>query len=285
MKTSSIKKITRFVLLVSGVFFAVQAVGQSRHWRLGIAYQSGPSLGTFTQQIVSYGQGITFGVETARAIMLTAERPLNNWLRLNMGLGQVRQDININGTIRYPLNNAGLVASGGASVRSSVPPYLFGALGLTVNTRTWGPFTLLAGFDVLARHVPTAPQNLLTSSGTTTVYLTQEAVQKDKSLWVEGVDVIRYKQSAYYRRYPPVALTLAVSPRVGVDMQIVDRFSVYVGAVATLGLGPVVQGRAEVDLNGRQMLTDFEHRGSFWGLQVGAKYHLWRGRSTKGLHF
>jgi len=78
---------------------------------------------------------------------------------------------------------------------------------------------------------------------------------------------------------------MALTPRVGVEGQVLDRVSLSIAAIATLGLGKIVDGQGDLNFNGDRVQTRFSHSGSFWGVQVGAKYHLWRGRARKGLHF
>jgi len=279
------------VRLLAGLMLAgllnSPASGQQKYWRVGVAYQTGTTFSQFSKSSTARNQDVGFVVEPTRTILLTAEGNINNWLRINAGIGQSRQNYRLNQTVFFPLSIGGWIPAAGGSIIYNPPEsQMVGLVGFTVSSKPYGPFTLTAGLDVMARHNPDANvasfgQNVYNRAG----FLTEAAQFKDPTTLVEGVDIIYYRTTEDIRRNAAAPVTMALTPRVGVEGQVLDRVSLSIAAIATLGLGKIVDGQGDLNFNGDRVQTRFSHSGSFWGVQVGAKYHLWRGRARKGLHF
>ena len=79
-------------------------------------------------------------------------------------------------------------------------------------------------------------------------------------------------------------LTVAVAPSVGIEAQLLDKLRLSVEAITVVGLGKIIDGRGDLDLNGQQVKTIYGHNGSFWGIQVGLKYSIWRVLTRNGLY-
>jgi len=274
------------------LFFSIawgQAIGQVKYWRVGIVQQTGQSFGSISETS-TFGTFATnqedFAVKPTRALMFVAERNINTWLRLNAGLGRSRQTFSNSSLIAYPVVIPGMFPRDEiADVEQNQRQTVF-ALGLTATRKLFGPFLLAAGFDVLTRYNrQSEPAPLLQETQRLTIVLKPDVLDRDPSTWVDGIDVRSLTSQRNYRELAVSPVTMAVSPRLGLEALILDRLSLSVAGIATLGLGKLLDGRGDISILKERTQVQFSHSGSFWGVQVGAKYHLWRGRARKGLHF
>ncbi len=274
-----------FLVLVIWWSASLPTNAQSKFWRVGIAYQAGNSLSRFSKDASFPNQRIGFTVRPADATVLTAERNLSNRFRINISVGTLPQRIGFLHTARYIIPGLADQIYGGETALyfRDLP---FGGVGFSLNSQPYGPFTLVVGADVLARY--TSIGNVVVELGGTDTGMIRRDVgvnDIERLGLVEDVDFVRVRYRISYQTRAVPALSVAVSPRLGVEMQVLDKVSIYLGAVATLGLGPIVSGQGLIDFNGEVTRSQYGHNGSFWGMQVGAKYHLWRGKSTKKLHY
>jgi hypothetical protein len=148
----------------------------------------------------------------------------------------------------------------------------YGSLGLTANSAAWGPLIVTAGLDLTLRYNPQAKSGL-PYGGVSELFLAR------------GSDTLRSSQSTLFTPQPVPTLTLAVVPRLGVDIRISKRAFLSASATYNLSLGAIHRASFTSDFNGQTFQGLFTHRGSFVGYQAGMKYALGQVKALSRLQY
>lgn len=260
------KVLTQILLLVS-----LEVTAQTSHWRLGFQAGTATTRSEFKTTPAIPANQLKVITPVGFWWQVHLERSVTSHLSLKLGLGQMRLPYTIANTISLVDASGRIVQTTGfASGRADQLSYT--SLGLTANSSALGPLIFTVGIDLTLRYNPEAKSARPYGSWS-------------EFTLVSGQDTLRSTQSSSFTPQSVPTLSVAVAPRVGIDVRVSKRTFVAATATYSLGLGSVQRSSLTSDINGQSYSGLFSHNGSLIGYQAGIKYALGQVRSLSRLQY
>lgn len=256
-----------------GCFWVAPLIGiaQPGHWRVGLQFGVANTQSEFTTKPAIPDNQFTVTTPTGRWWQANLERSLATHWSLKIGAGRMRLPYSM--THHFVIRDAsGQITSTFGGSSGGGDAFTYASIGISANTRAWGPLIFTAGLDLLGRYNARAKSTFVYGGrGTKTA--------------ISGQDTIRFSIFNRFTPQPTAPLTLALAPQLGVDVRITSRLLLNVTASYQLGLGHIREATSPILINGQQYEGRFAHRGSFMGFRAGLKFSLGNLRPLTNLQY
>lgn len=242
------------------VLIFMDSTAQTGHWRLGLQVGTATVRSEFStipsipnnQLVVSTPVGLWWQANLERSVAA-------HW-SVKLAAGQITLPYTIAATTSL-VDASGRVVGTTSSLFKRADHLTYTSFGLTANSPAWGPLILTAGLDITLRYNRDAGSR-------------QPYGGWSESTLVNGPDTLRSVQFTSFTPESKPTLTVALSPRLGMDIRVSKRAFLSASATYNVGFGSVHHASFTSDLNGQPYRGTFRHDGSFLGYQAGVKYTI-----------
>jgi hypothetical protein len=242
------------------LFAPIRGMAQPAHWRIGLQFGVANTQSKFTTTPAIPDNQFTVTTPTGRWWQANLERSMATHWSLKIGAGRMR--------LPYSMSHHFVIRDATGQIKSTFggssgggDAFSYASVGISANTRAWGPLIVTAGLDLLGRYNARAKSTFVYGG-------------YGSSTRIRGQDTIRFSIYNRFTPQPTAPLTFALAPQLGVDVRLASRLFLNVTASYQLGLGYIRQATSPILINGQQYEGRFAHQGSFVGFRAGLKYSL-----------